>query len=284
MTVNSLMCFGYGYTAKYLAKHISGPKWQVFGTNRTPETKFDPDNKNVQLLQWPDKAFPVEKPPSAALISVPPTTQGCPVFAEFSKVKDYFGPQTWIGFLSSTGIYGDLGGSWAFEETPIKPLSEEAKNRAIAEKQWQDIGAHIFRLPGIYGPGRSTFDRIRSGRSRRIIKEGQIFSRAHVEDIADILARSIARPNPGRIYNVADDKPCSPQELIEHGAKLLNVPPPPKVAFEDAGLPLKAQRFYSECKRISNARVKSELGWLPKYPNYMVGLKAVLHAEEDASS
>ncbi len=278
MTVRTLMCFGYGYTAKYLAKNVSVSKWKVIGTNRDPETNFDPENKNVRLLTWPDPQF---RPPQAdaVLISVPPNNQTCPVFAQLDQLKNCFGSKTWIGFLSSTGVYGDLGGGWAFEETPIKPLSTEAKNRAIAERQWQDIGAHIFRLPGIYGPGRSTFDRIRSGKSRRIIKQGQIFSRAHVEDIADLLARSIAKPNPGRIYNVADDVPCSPQELIEHGAKLLGVDPPPTVAFEDAGLPLKAQRFYSECKRISNARAKSELGWRPKYPSYKEGLPAILQAE-----
>ena len=278
MKVNSLLCFGYGYTAKYLAKHVSLSKCKIFGTKRAPETNFCLENKNVRLLTWPnsEEALPQAE---ALLISVPPTDKGCPVFDEFSKVQDYFDSKIWIGYLSSTGVYGNLGGGWAFEETPIKPLSQKAKNRAIAETQWKEVGGHIFRLPGIYGPGRSTFDRIRSGKSRRIIKTGQIFSRAHVEDIADLLARSMLKPNPGRIYNAADDLPCAPQTLIEYGAKLLEVDPPPAIAFEDAKLPVKAQRFYSECKRISNARAKSELGWLPKYPNYKVGLRAVLQAE-----
>lgn len=287
MSVNSLLCFGYGYTAKYLAKHVSLSKCEIFGTKRTPETNYCPENKllgkDVKLHRWPDAETPLPQA-DAILVSVPPTELGCPVFAEFSKIKGYFDSKTWIGFLSSTGVYGDLGGGWAFEETPIKPLSDEAKNRAIAETQWKEVGAHIFRLPGIYGPGRSTFDRIRSGKSRRIIKEGQVFSRAHVEDIANLLALSIAKPNPGRIYNVADDQPCAPQTLIEHGAKLLKVAPPPSIAFEDANLPIKAQRFYSECKRISNARAKSELGWIPRYPNYKIGLKAVLQAETETSN
>ncbi len=282
MTVKSLMCFGYGYTAKSLARNVSISNWEIIGTNRTPETNFSPENKNVRLLTWPSPNFTLTaaKPVNAILISVPPTPTGCPVYAE---LKNHFGPETWIGYLSSTGVYGDLGGGWAFEETPIKPLSDEAKNRAIAETQWQEIGAHIFRLPGIYGPGRSTFDRLRSGKSRRIIREGQIFSRAHVDDIADILMRSIAKPNRGRIYNIADDMPCPPQDIISFGAQLLGMEPPPEVRFEDANLPQKAQRFYTECKRISNARVKSELGWLPKYPSYKQGLPAVLEAEHTLS-
>ncbi|MFC7292235.1 SDR family oxidoreductase [Hirschia litorea] len=276
MTVKSLMCFGYGYTAKSLARNVSISNWEIIGTNRTPETKFCPENKTVRLTPWPAPDFTLNRP-DAVLISVPPTDTGCPVYAQF---KDHFAPETWIGYLSSTGVYGDLGGGWAFEETPINPLSEEAKKRAIAETQWQDLGAHIFRLPGIYGPGRSTFDRLRTGKSRRIIREGQIFSRAHVEDIADILARSIAKPNRGRIYNVADDLPSPPQDIITYGAHLLGIEPPPKVLIEDANLPQKAQRFYTECKRISNARIKSELGWLPKYPSYKQGLPAILEAEQ----
>jgi len=277
MSVKSLICFGMGYTATALAKHVSLSKWSILGTNRDPETKFATDRPNLKLVAWPHDGFQLSKRCDAVIISVPPTDQGCPVFKDFAN---HFGPETWIGYLSSTGVYGDLNGGWAFEDTLSHPLSEEAKRRAIAETQWKGIGAHIFRLPGIYGPARSALDRVRSGKARRIVKHGQIFSRAHVDDIANALALSIAKPNPGRIYNICDDLPCPPEDVLTYAAELLGMEPPPTIAYEDAGLSAKAQRFYMECKRVSNARLKAELGWRPQYPDYMSGLHAILQAEK----
>ncbi len=281
MTVKTLICFGLGYTATALAKLVSGPQWRVIGTSRTPET-IDPGlAENLTLEKFPDGAF--NACPSGAywLVSVPPEEETCPVFKAFSaqipKAK-------WIGYLSSTGVYGDLNGGWAFEDTPVAPLSSEAKRRVVAETQWIGSGAHVFRLPGIYGPGRSAFDRLRKGTARRIIRPGQVFSRAHVNDIAALLLASMHAPNPGRIYNVSDDAPSPPQDVITHAAKLIDIPPPPEIAFEDAGLSPKAQRFYRECKRVSNARAKAELGWRPRYPDYRSGLAAVLQAETAEST
>lgn len=271
MTVKSLICFGFGLTASHLAKHVSLSNWVILGTTRAPETKDKLAGKNVSLAKWPDEEFP-HPVADAVLISVPPDEGGCPVYRQHA---DCFGPETWVGYLSTTGVYGDLGGRWAFEETSIQPLSKTAKNRAFAESQWKASGAHIFRLPGIYGPGRSALDRLRSGKARRIIKPGQVFSRAHVDDIADLLARSIAQPNPGRIYNVSDDMPGPPQDVIAYAADMLGVECPPDLPFEDANLPLAAQRFYSECKRVSNARAKAELGWRLDFPTYREGLRAI---------
>ncbi|MEM6625770.1 MAG: SDR family oxidoreductase [Pseudomonadota bacterium] len=278
MIVKHMISFGHGYTARSLAAHPDMTGVSVLGTRRTISGAAELEASGARGVLFPSHAWSAEDLSGAWLISIPPDDEGCPVFRALGARAS---EASWIGFLSSTGVYGDLGGGWAFEETPIAPLSVEAKRRAIAEKQWLEVGAHVFRLPGIYGPGRSAFDRLRAGRARRIVKPGQVFSRAHVDDIADALARSIANPNRGRIYNVADDAPGPPQDVIAHAADLLGVTPPPEIAFEDANLPVAAQRFYSECKRVSNARLKAELGWSPIYKTYHQGLPAVL--QKDAS-
>jgi hypothetical protein len=277
MTVRSLICFGMGYTATALSQHVSLSKWSILGTKRNPETKFVTEHPNLQISKWPANDFELPERVDAVLISVPPNDHGCPVYEAF---KDRFGPETWIGYLSSTGVYGDLRGGWAYEETSANPLSLEAKRRVIAETQWQGLGAHVFRLPGIYGPGRSALERVKSGRARRIVKHGQIFSRAHVSDIANALALSILSLNPGRIYNVCDDVPSPPEDVLTFAAQLLRIEPPPEIAYEDAGLSEKAQRFYMECKRVSNARLKAELGWHPEYPDYQTGLMSILRSQD----
>ena len=173
-------------------------------------------------------------PPGAAwLISVPPDAEGCPVFRSFAVHAQ---TASWIGYLSTTGVYGDLAGGWAFEETPLNPQSREATNRAIAEAQWQSLGARIFRLPGIYGPGRSALDRVKEPGARRIVKPGQVFSRAHVSDIAAALRLAIHTPKATGAFNICDDEPAPADEVLTYAAELLGIAPPPAVAFEDAGL------------------------------------------------
>ena len=277
MTVRGLICFGYGYVAKELSRLLQTQgDWSILGTSRNPRTNAVDDT--ISLQGFPDATWTPPDDQDAWLISIPPNDLGCPVFQSFSdRVKNV----GWIGYLSSSGVYGDLGGKWAFEETPTNALSIEAKRRVVAEYQWLENGAHIFRLPGIYGPGRSAFDRLKTGRARRIIKEGQVFSRAHVEDIATVLAASIKRPNPGRIYNVSDDRPCPASDVFAYAASLNGTEPPPEIAFEDANLPDAAQRFYAECKRLPNSRAKAELGWRPKYPDYVSGLEAILRQESN---
>jgi len=269
-----LLALGCGYVATALAARLGARGIATLGTARSAEACTALAREGVTAIQWPGAEL--DPPESAAwLISVPPDDDGCPVFRAFHGRTS---GADWIGYLSTTGVYGDLGGGWAFEETPRNPQSREAANRARAEDEWLSAGAHVFRLPGIYGPGRSQLDRVREPGARRIVKPGQVFSRAHRDDIAAALDLSIAHARPGAIYNICDDEPAPADEVIAYAAKLLGMAPPPAVAFEDAGLSPAAQRFYAECKRVSNARAKSELGWLPKYPTYREGLAACLAA------
>ena len=272
MTSMQLLAFGCGYVATALARRLAARGIATLGTTRSVQGAADLARQGISALQWP--GCDLDPPPGAAwLISVPPDDEGCPIFDAFA---DKAASASWIGYLSTTGVYGDLGGRWAFEETPRNPQSREAANRAQAEDEWLSKGAHIFRLPGIYGPGRSQLERVREAGARRIVKPGQIFSRAHRDDIAAALDLSITRPRPGATYNICDDEPAPADEVLVHAARLLNIEPPPAVAFADANLSPAAQRFYAECKRVSNARAKAELVWLPHYPTYREGLAASL--------
>lgn len=271
MTPMQLLAFGCGYVATALARTLAARGVATLGTARSPEACAALAQQGITAIQWP--GADIDPPAGAAwLISVPPVDDGCPVFKTF---RSQASGAAWIGYLSTTGVYGDLGGRWAFEETPRNPQSREAINRAQAEDEWLAVGAHIFRLPGIYGPGRSQLDRVLEPGARRIVKPGQVFSRAHRDDIATALALSIEHPRPGAVYNICDDEPAPADEVLVFAAKLVGVEPPPAVAFDDANLSPAAQRFYAECKRVSNARLKAELGWLPKYPTYREGLEAV---------
>jgi nucleoside-diphosphate-sugar epimerase len=191
----------------------------------------------------------------------------------------------WAGYLSTTGVYGDHGGDWVDEDTPLHPTTERGRRRVSAETAWRalarDTGLplHIFRLAGIYGPGRGPFEKVRNGTARRIIKPGQVFSRIHVEDIAQVLAASIARPNAVRAYNVCDNDPAPPQDVIAYAAELLGMPLPPEVPFDEANLGPMAASFYAESKKVPNDRIKDELGVQLLYPTYREGLWAVLEAE-----
>jgi nucleoside-diphosphate-sugar epimerase len=278
MSSLQLLAFGCGYVATALARRLAGRGVATLGTTRSAESQALLAAQGITAIQWPvlGATLPLEPPEGAAwLVSVPPDDEGCAVFREFSgRAKS----ASWIGYLSTTGVYGDLQGRWAFEETQRLPLSREAINRARAEDEWLSVGAHVFRLPGIYGPGRSQLERVHEAGARRIVKEGQVFSRAHRDDITAVLDASLTRPRPGAVYNVCDDEPAPADEVLVYAAELLGVEPPPAVRFEEAGLSPAAQRFYAECKRVSNAKAKAELGWLPKYPSYREGLRACLQA------
>jgi hypothetical protein len=276
MTSLQLLAFGCGYVATAFAKRLAGRGVATLGTTRSAESQALLAAQGITAIQWPvlGATHSLEPPEGAAwLISAPPGDEGCAVFREFSGRAN---GASWIGYLSTTGVYGDLGGRWAFEETERAPLSREAINRVRAEDEWLSVGAHVFRLPGIYGPGRSQLERVREPGARRIIKEGQVFSRAHRDDIASVLDASLMRPRPRAVYNVCDDEPAPADEALVFAAGLLGVESPPAVRFEDAGLSAAGQRFYAECKRVSNAKAKAELGWLPKYPTYREGLRACL--------
>jgi nucleoside-diphosphate-sugar epimerase len=267
-----LFCFGFGYSAEHLAALLPRDTWKISGTTRSSASLARMAGLEVRgYLFNALTAIPADV--THVLSSVPPDAEGDPVVRKFAA--DLARRFEWIAYLSTTGVYGDRGGDVVTEESDLRPTSDRARRRALAESQWQPFKPHIFRLPGIYGPGRSQIEAVIDGSARRIIKPGQIFSRIHVEDIAGILAASMARPNPGRIYNVADDEPCPPQDIVTFAAALLKVTPPPEIPIEAANLSPMARSFYDDSKRVSNARIKAELGYRLKYPTYREGLKAI---------
>jgi nucleoside-diphosphate-sugar epimerase len=221
----------------------------------------------------------------AVLVTAAPDAEGCPglraLVPALATAKAF---PDWIGYLSTTGVYGDRGGGWVTEESRLAAQSIEGARRVGAERDWLEVGrgmgltVTLFRLPGIYGPGRSALDRLRAGEARRITAPGQVFSRIQVDDLAAGLEASITRPRAGGVYNLCDDEPCSNSEVIAYAAKLLGLPAPPEILLAQADLSAAAQRFYAENKRVSNARAKAELGWRPAYPTYREGLRAVIEA------
>ncbi|MEL7129996.1 MAG: SDR family NAD(P)-dependent oxidoreductase, partial [Pseudomonadota bacterium] len=248
-------------------------------TVRSPEKAERLRTAGIDAVTF-DSSGELEVPDGAHwLISIPPGDLGCPAFL---AAADAAKGAASVTYLSTTGVYGDLGGGWAFEWTKPAPISARAKRRVLAELQWQSA-ASIFRtvrLPGIYGPGRSALDRLKAGTARRIIKPGQVFSRVHVDDIVSGLVAAFQRPSATGVFHLCDDEPAPPQDVIAYGAGLVGADLPPDEAFETADLSEMAKTFYGECKRVSNARAKSALDWFPTYPTYREGLKAVLDADQ----
>jgi nucleoside-diphosphate-sugar epimerase len=274
-----LFVFGLGYSALQLAEQLKPAGWLVAGTVRTPAKAAALEARGIAAQVWSGEG-PVDVPDGAHwLVTLPPDAKGCPA-ARAAGGKA--GRAESISYLSTTGVYGDLKGGWAFEWSPVNPGSARAQARVTAESQWltaADGRARIVRLPGIYGPGRSPFDRLRDGTAQRVIQPGQVFSRVHVDDIAGGLAALLAHPEAGGVFHLCDNLPAPPQDVIAHAATLLGLPVPPDVAIEAAGLSEMALSFYAECKRVANARAKAALGWQPRYPTYREGLAAILDAE-----
>ena len=273
------MTLGHGYSAAAVAASLGG--WRVLGTTRSSDKAAAMMSAGVEPLDWTDRAA-VDAAIIAAdalLVSMPPEAGGDPVLARHESALGKVRP-AWVGYLSTTGVYGDRKGGWVDEDDTLRPVSERGRRRVAAEAAWHESGlpVHAFRLAGIYGPGRSAFDRLREGSAQRVVKPGQVFSRVHVGDVARVVAASLDRPNPGRVYNVADDLPAAPEEVIEFAAGLLGLPVPPAVAFEAAGLSPMAASFWVESKRVSNRRIRDELGVELAYPDYRVGLAAILAA------
>ncbi len=281
-----LLTLGHGYSARALAARLQ-PGWRVVGSVRDAEKGQRLRAEAVAPVLWENRAA-VEEAIGAAthlLISAPPDAAGCPVVARHGEALRRAERLVWVGYLSTTGVYGDRGGDWVDENAALLPVNQRSQWRAAAEAGWLRLAeeatlpVHVFRLAGIYGPGRSAIDRVRAGRAQAIVKAGQVFSRIHVADIAQVLAASIAKPDPGRIYNVADDEPAPPQDVIAHAARLLDLPEPARIPYESADLSPMARSFYAENKRVSNRRIKQELGVRLTYPNYRSGLAAILAAE-----
>lgn len=275
-----LFCAGYGYSAAALARLLMPQGWRVIGVTRSEEKAEAIRATGVEPRIWPDAEGLGRA--DALLVSAGPDDGGDPTLRDMGAAMRAALPG-WVGYLSTTGVYGDRAGGWVDETTPPAPSTARGRARVAAEAEWaaEDLPLHIFRLAGIYGPGRGPFAKIRRGTARRIVKQGQVFSRIHRDDIAAALAASIARPRPGAIYNLCDDEPAPPEDVIAHAAELLGAPVPPAIAFEDAELSPMARSFYAESKRVSNRLLREELGVDLAHPTYREGLAATL-AEESA--
>lgn len=290
-TVHShLLCLGLGYTAGRLAVRVALRGWQVTGTSRSTEgcaaieragyasAPFGEDDRLDPKLDAALRAA------THVLVSAAPGEDGCPVLRTLADALSTLPALQWIGYLSTVGVYGDRAGAWVDETDAPRPASERGRRRVEAETRWLALGertakrVEVFRLPGIYGPGRSAFDQLRAGTARRIVKPGQVFNRMHVDDIAGGLEAALGRDTGHRIYNLTDDEPGPPDVVVEHAAGLLGMAPPPAVAFAEANLSPMARSFYGESKRVSNRRMIEALGYAPAYPTFREGLAAILRA------
>ncbi len=277
--MNTLLSLGHGYSATALAVRLLPLGWTVIGTTRDASRAQTLRAAGVEPLLWPGALDAALNRATHILVSAAPDAAGDPFLQAAGDALRGAKP-AWLGYLSTTSVYGDHQGAWVDETTPVTPQSARATERVLAEGQWQSSGlpAHIFRLAGIYGPGRGPFEKVRDGSARRIIKPGQVFGRIHVTDIAETLLASIARPNPGAVYNVCDDDPAPAEDVLSHAAHLLGLPEPPAIPYDQANMTPMARSFYSECKRVRNDRIKTELGVKLHYPTYREGLAGLLHA------
>jgi len=283
-----LFCFGFGYTAQALAHRLADEGWVVGGTCRTAE-KAAALREAGFCVELFDRDHPLASQAldgvTHLLVSVPPDAAGDPILAVHGDDIAQIEGLRWLGYLSTTGVYGDRAGGWVDETAELSPSGERGRRRVSAEAGWLDlwhrcgVPMHILRLAGIYGPGRSPFEALRAGTAKRIDKPGQVFSRIHVEDLVSVLAASIGWPRPGAIYNVCDDDPAAPEAVVAYAAALLGRPAPPLVPLEAAGLSPMARGFYDDNKRVANGLIKNELGVRLRYPDYRAGLAAILADE-----
>ena len=264
-----LFIFGLGYTAKRIAQQMQSLGWEVVATGSDGKLSFDDADGVEAALTDAD----------AVLSSVPPDRESAsdPVLERYGAALNH----GWIGYLSSTGVYGDRQGAWVDETTPTIAQGGEGRRNARAEADlaWLDKGARVFRLPGIYGPGRSIFERLAEGKAKRIEMPGQVFSRVHVDDIASGVVAALTRDAPAGAYNLGDDLPASQNAVVEHACALLGIEPPPPLSLEEANLSPMARGFYAENRRVANGKAKRILGWEPAYPTYREGLAAILAAK-----
>jgi len=289
--VPHLFCFGLGYCARTLARRLTARGWTISGTCRGPEAAEATRDEGFSVHLFDGSAPMADKEAlegvTHVLSSVPPDADGDPVLRHHGReLAARANEIAWAGYLSTTGVYGDHGGARVDEETEPRPVTARAQRRLAAEGAWHalheraGLPVHIFRLAGIYGPGRNPLRAVAAGRARRIVKPGQLFGRIHVDDVAAVLEASMARPRPGAIYNVADDEPAPPQDVIAFAAELLGREAPPEIPFGQAEMSPMARSFYGECKRVANARIKEELGVRLAYPSYREGLRALAEAGE----
>jgi nucleoside-diphosphate-sugar epimerase len=287
-----LFCFGMGYTALALARRLMARGWNAAGTCRGEAKRADLARAGIDAFPF-DRGRPLADAGAALagathlLSSVPPDEAGDPVLDHHRSDLAALAGVGWIGYLSTTGVYGDTGGAAVDETSPLRPTFERSRQRVQAEAGWlglhreRGLPVHVFRLAGIYGPGRSALDQVRAGRAKRIDRPGHRFSRIHVDDVANVLEASLARPRPGAVYNVADDEPAPPADVVACAAGLLGLPAPPLVPFEEAAKEMSetALSFWRDNRLVHNRKIKHELGVTLRYPTYREGLRAVLAAE-----
>ena len=282
-----LLCLGLGFSAQAVARRLTADIWRITGTARTAEGADKIKSAGYDAIVFDGSAQSPElagaiRTATHVLVSVPPGATGDPVLQHHAAdIASAAGVQA-IVYLSTIGVYGDAAGGWVDETTPAHPQSNRSRARLAAEEAWTAIGTAagkrtcILRLAGIYGPGRSAIDNIRAGTARRIIKPGQVFNRIHVEDVAGAAIAALQLPTAKGLYNVTDDEPAPPQDVIACAAELMGAPQPPSIEFADAQLSPMAASFYAENKRARNARMKSELGVVLRYPTFRQGLAQIL--------
>lgn len=276
----TLFLVGPGYSASRLAALcLDTGAWRVVGTARSEDKAAALREKGIEPVLTNDRdGLSQAAKASHWVISTPPGDEGCP---GFGLVGDFAREAASVTYLSTTGVYGDLDGGWAFEWSPVNPGTKRGERRVLAEQQWLSVrrDTRLVRLPGIYGPGRSQLDRVREGKEEQIVKPGQVFSRIHVDDLANGLFALLQHPGLSGAFNLCDEEAAPPQDVMAYAADLLGMAMPVPVDLETADVSAMARSFYSECKRVSNARLKAATGWRPRYPTYREGLRAILAAE-----
>ncbi len=290
-TEKHLFCFGYGYSCDYIGHELmQRGGWRISGTTRDLNRKKELRARGVQAHLF-DYDMPLADPANALkdvthiIISTPPSDSGDPSFNTHAQDILNLPKLEWLGYLSTTGSYGDRGGGWVDESSELRPTTKRGSRRMNVEKQWlslyksHGLPVHIFRLAGIYGPGRSALDSVRSVIARRIDKPGHYFNRVHVEDLVQALIASMLNNNAGEAYNICDDLPVPSHEVIDYACKLLGLESPPLIPFDKVDLAPIHQSFYADNKRVRNDKMKKELGITLKYENYKQGLQACLDAE-----
>jgi len=280
MSKRKLICFGTGYSAQALArmllKNDNPDKWTIYGSYREKDQAKILRNIGITPIEF-SKATSTLTIADAILSTIPPNNEGDPVLNQYGDLLSELNNNPWIGYFSSTGVYGNTEGQTVDETAPLNPTNDRSRRRVVAENDWLKCAAHIFRLPGIYGPRRSSLDKLKGGLSRRIFKPNHLFSRIHVDDIAQSVIASIKKPDPGSIYNICDDEAAEQQIVEAYASELLGIEPPPLIPLKKAlkGMSPMAQTFWQDNRRVSNKKMKNELGVRLFYPTFREGLNAL---------
>lgn len=280
-----LMVFGPGFTAEAFMQKVMAENWTVSATWRREEIRAELEHQSINPVAF-DEAGSLPASITHALVSIAPRPEGDPVLQKFATALRRLPHLRWIGYLSSTNVYGNHDGAWVDETSETKPSLDRGSRRLLAEQAWTDLGSeigaavHVFRLAGIYGPGKNAIRSVMDGKARRVIKPGQVFGRIHREDIANALWLAARSSLGSEVFNLADDLPSPPQDVTAYAAELLGVDAPPEVPIEKANLSPMGRSFYEENKRVSNQKAKDMLGWVPTWPDYKVALPKLVQQEQ----